>query len=236
MGFTDRLCDDQGYFGEGRVVGGRCGVGALASRGLAVMKTTNVVNSGVTRATVVVKLASGVYLCSPCTPNLRKITRRLFRYNFRNIGVAFASSVGRTLANTGCVMGSNKTTHGTKVAHRSLLGKGTTVTRRFNGGMGTCYPSIGRVMIVFGPTSVANLVALLCSNLGPSRIAALTTLSSAHLHDRLTGRFNMSVSIMRGYHACNNRNRRVTICTSATGIRNGPLTNVVNASTLAGSQ
>lgn len=216
-----------------RALGGEV-VRFMAGRGLAVMNTTKVVKSGVTRATVVVNLAPGVYLCSPCTPNLRNITRRLCRYNFRNVGVAFASSVGRTLASTGCVMGSNNTTHGTNVAHRSLLGKGTTVTRRFKGGMGTCYPSMGRVIIVFGPTSVANLVALLCSNLGPSRIAALTTLSSAHLHDRLSGRFNVTVSGMRGYHACNNRNRRVTICTSATGMGKGTLLSVVNASTLAG--
>lgn len=206
----------------------------LAGSGLAVINTTNVVNSGVTRATVVVRLAPGLYLCSPCTPKLRNITRRLFRYKFRKVGVAFASSVGRTLANTGCIMSSNNTTHGTNVAHRSLLGNGTTVTRRFNGGMGTCYPSIGRIIIVFGPTSVANLVALLCSNLGPSRIAALTTLSDAHLHDRLSGRFNVTPSGVRGYHACNNRNRRVTMCTSATGISNGPLLSVVNAPTLAG--
>lgn len=196
------------------------------------MKTTKVVNSGVTRATVVVGLAPGVYLCSPFTPTLRKITRRLCRYNFRNIGLACASSVGRTLAKTSCVISSNNTTHGTNVAHRSLLGKGTRVTTRFNGSIHRCYPGMGRVIIVFGPTSVANLVALLCSKLGPSRISALTTLSDAHLRGRLIGCFRVPTSRVRGYHACNNRNRRVTMFTSAAGIGKRPLASFVNAAHL----
>lgn len=187
------------------------------------MKTTKVVNSGVTRATVVVGLAPGVYLCSPCTPTLRNITRRLCRYKFRGIGLACASSVGRTLAKTTCVISSNNTTHGTNVAHRSLLGKGTRVTTRFNGSVHRCYPGIGRIMMIFGPTSVAKLVALLCSNLGPSRMSALTTLSDAHLRGRLMGFFGVPTSGVRGYHACNKRNRRVTMFTSAAAMSNSAL-------------
>ncbi len=201
----------------------------LAGSGLIVINTTNVVNSGVTRATLVVNLASGLYLCSMFSP--RNITRRVHRDNFSGIGVATAADITRTFGSTGCVVSSNNTPHGRNVAHRSLLGNGYRVTRRLNGSVGACYPSIGRIIVVFGPTSLANLIALLCSNLGPNRIAALTNLSSAHLRDTLTGGFNIRRGGIANYTACNNRNRRVTIFNSTIGVSNGPLASLVNART-----
>ncbi len=196
------------------------------------MKTNKVVNSGVIRATLVVNLASRVYLCSICPPivNPRNITRRVHRYNFNSTGVITATSPTMTFAGTGCVVSSNNTPHGSNVAHRSLLGNGYRVTGNLNRGVGRCYPSYGRIIVVFGPTSLANLIALLCSNLRPSRIAALTTLSAAHLLSTLTGGFNIGRDRVDNYTACNNRNRRVTIFNDRIAVTKQGLVSVVNAS------
>jgi malate dehydrogenase len=190
------------------------------------------IGSNLVQTAAIMRLTPNICLYDPFALGLEGVVEEMRHCGFQGVSFTYSTDVEEAFTGTKYMISSGGAPRKEGMTREDLLKGNTEIAAQLGKDIKSYCPELKHLTVVFNPTDITGLVALIHSGLKPSQVTTLAALDSIRLQSELAKHFGVKQGMVTGARTYGGHGEEMAVFVSTTKIDGIPLTDLIGTSKL----
>ncbi len=190
------------------------------------------IGSNIVQTAAIMRLTPEICLYDPFELGLEGVVEEMRHCGFQGENFTYSTDVKEAFTGTKYMISSGGAPRKEGMTREDLLKGNTEIAAQLGKDIRSYCPELKHLTVIFNPTDITGLVALIYSGLKPSQVTTLAALDSIRLQSELAKHFGVKQESVTGARTYGGHGEEMAVFVSTTKVDGTPLTDLIGTSKL----
>ncbi|HXK99985.1 MAG: malate dehydrogenase [Dysgonamonadaceae bacterium] len=199
----------------------------LTNEKLTIVGAAGMIGSNMAQTAAMMRLTSNICLYDVYGPGVEGVYEEMRHCGFDEIEFSFTTDVKEAFTNAKYIVSSGGAPRKIKMTREELLRGNAQIAAQLGKDVKTYCPDLKHLSVIFNPTDITGLIALIHSGLKPSQLTTLAALDSIRLQSELAKYFNIKQNLVTNARTYGGHGEEMAVFASTAKIDGTPLLDLI---------
>ena len=204
----------------------------LSNDKLTIVGASGMIGSNIVQTVAMMRLTPNISLYDPYEQGLIGVVEEMRHCGFKGVNFTYSTDMEEAFTGSRYMISSGGAPRTDGMTREDLLKVNAEIAAQLGKGVKAYCPDLQHLTVVFNPTDITGLVALIHSGLEPSRVTTLAALDSTRLQSELAKHFNIDQPKVTGARTYGGHGEYMAVFTSTVKVDGTPLDSLIGTDAL----
>ncbi|NMB49138.1 MAG: malate dehydrogenase [Bacteroidales bacterium] len=204
----------------------------LTNEKLTIVGAAGMIGSNMAQTAAMMRLTSNICLYDIYGPGVEGVYEEMRHCGFDDIEFSFTTDVKEAFTNAKYIVSSGGAPRKIRMTREELLKGNAQIAAQLGKDVKAYCPDVKHLCVIFNPTDITGLVALIHSGLKPSQLTTLAALDSIRLQSELAKHFKIKQNLVTNTRTYGGHGEQMAVFASTAKINGTPLLDLIGTPAL----